>query len=172
MQILIIEDSQSMAQALSEILQQQGHQTTWLFGVQSLTPFVGSLKDGTTVPVDLSAFDLVFQDGDLVGSPFQGVDIVKALACQGVKFAANSTMPDLNNEMVSLGALVAACKPVMMVALQAGAITAQGITSDTKASKDTLAQLQATKKANKLYAEAWQAVETRLKELMKIEFGL
>lgn len=172
MKILIIEDSQSMAQALSEILQQQGHQTTWLFGVQKLTPFIGSLQDGTTVPVELTDFDLVFQDGDLVGSPFQGVDIVKALACQGIKFAANSTMPDLNNEMISLGALVAANKPVMMVALKAGAITAQGIISDTANCQQKLGQMLKSKSTNKLYATDWQAVETRLKELMKIEFGL
>jgi hypothetical protein len=46
-------------------------------------------------------------------------------------------MPDLNNEMVSLGALVAARKPVMLVALQAGAITAQGITSAIPAQATT-----------------------------------
>ncbi len=174
MKILIIEDSLSMAITLSEALERQGHKVTWLTGVLTLKPFVGTTQGGENCTIEPRQFDLLIEDGELKGSPYQGEQIVEFVSALGVACIGNSTIQEINQEMTQKGALLVARKPILLAAAQAGFFQPEQVKSDLSGLAAKLAKVEETAhtREDPQLAKAWQEVEARLKVLMKEELGL
>ncbi|HMY02612.1 MAG TPA: hypothetical protein PK671_24925 [Candidatus Obscuribacter sp.] len=174
MKILIIEDSLSMAITLSEALERQGHEVTWLTGVVTLAPFVGTVHGGKARQVDPRQFDLLIEDGELKGSPYQGEQIVEYVSALNVACIGNSTLPEVNQEMAQKGALLVVRKPILLAAAQAGFFQPEQVKSDLSGltAKLNVVEETARDRTDPQLVRAWQEVEARLKVLMKEELGL
>ncbi len=174
MKILIIEDSLSMAITLSEALERQGHEVTWLTGVVTLAPFVGTVHGGKARQVDPRHFDLLIEDGELKGSPYQGEQIVEYVSALNLACIGNSTLPEVNQEMAQKGALLVVRKPILLAAAQAGFFQPEQVKSDLSglSAKLNVVEETARDRTDPQLARAWQEVEARLKVLMKEELGL
>ena len=146
MKVLVIEDSLAMGKALSEILIRQGHQVTWLTGVKTLEPLVGTVHGGNDLSLNFDDFDFLIEDGELKGSAYQGVEIVNhasaLLHCIG------------------------------LVALEAGVLKLEEAVAQQKEISLLLADYDQTMPKNPQFSQPWQRVEQRLRELMKEEFGI
>lgn len=114
---LLIEDTDFMGKAMKQVLEEQGHSVTWLTGVDSTKPFIGTTEAGTKLRLNLSRFKTAFVDGDLKGSPLQGEDVVGTLHNRHILTIGTSTVPKFNDLMTSRGADVAANKGVIFTGL-------------------------------------------------------
>lgn len=140
MKILLVEDDQSFGRAFKAFLSDKGHDVTWLTAVESLDPFQGKDGIGSDITVEVSDFDIALTDGQLTGSAFQGVDVVKQLHAQGLTVLGISSQQDANDEMVSLGAIAAANKAVAFVALFCDMMKLEDIACDAVAAKSIVRQ--------------------------------
>lgn len=169
MNILIIEDSLCMAKPMRNFLQSQGHQVSWVVAVTSLQPFTGRTREGALI--NLSGFDLVIEDGQLEKSPFQGVDIVKGLAPLAVNFLAASTVKTINQEMVDSGALVAATKPALLLALYMGELDLSTVVSNPAAAQAKLNLVQDGMLKDEKFKAPRRQLDDILRPFMAEEFG-
>lgn len=171
MNILIIEDSLCMAKPMRDFLQRQGHKVTWVVAVTSFEPFVGRTREGEDIT--LSGFDLVIQDGQLAGTPYQGVDIVRALAkkLEGTTFLGASTINKMNQEMVEAGAAMAATKPALLLAFFMGEFDLSSVLKAPRAAEAFLSHLQATMLKDEKFNEPRRLLDLYLQPFLKEEFG-
>lgn len=172
--ILIIEDSHALAIALREVLEQQGHSVTWITGVKTLEPFVGSLQDESEVCLQEREFDLVIEDAELKGSAFQGEQIVAHMHHIHVTCVGNSTIAQMNEAMVEQGAVLAAAKPIFLAAVHAGALDLAALCLAVKHNRQAqckrtatlMAGLEKTMRKDERYAKSWELMNARLMELI------
>lgn len=123
MKLLLVEDDKAFGSAFKAFLTGQGHQVTWLRSVESLDPFTGLDGSGVKVVVNVTDNQLALVDGQLEKSAFQGPAVAAQLSAQGVKVLGVSTVGNLNEEMVNLGAIAAANKAVAFIALFSGKLS-------------------------------------------------
>jgi hypothetical protein len=110
----VFEDTSLFADCIANSLAKQGERNvTVLEGVESLKPFVGILRGGERIPINLHKVKAAFVDGSLEGK-LHGPDIVPALHDKNIFTVAMSTEKKVNDSMVSLGADLGAQKPVVI----------------------------------------------------------
>jgi len=145
--ILVIEDWQPIAQAIKALLEDAGHQVTWLVGASShqLTDggviLSGLTADGQTVEVDCRQYQAAFVDGQVEGT-LQGPALVELLVASKVPCCGMSTDSKLNVEMTALGAKLAAKKPVVLAALVSRRISAESVARPTRSQATMLSNLE------------------------------
>jgi len=115
--ILVIEDTSLFSHCIQRSLLSQGEKVTIIKGIESLKPFIGILEDDSTKALNLHKFRAAFVDGNLIGK-FHGPDIVPALKDKNVFAVAMSSEPKVNDQMVALGADIAAQKSIVMQMLR------------------------------------------------------
>lgn len=166
MNILIIEDSHAMARAMTSLLEQQGHNVTWVVGLASLstaaqcTAVEGMVEHDHSgardvCSVSFADIDVAFVDGQIEGS-FQGEQVTEHLASHGVKVLGISTQDDLNDKMVEKGACFGLKKPVAFVGLFAGILTPQLVADDHASKTEEYRQLKQMEQ--KLLSSEFEAV--------------
>ena len=138
MKLLLVEDDKAFGSAFQAFLTEQGHQVTWLRSVESLDPFTGVDGSGEKVVVKVADYQLALVDGQLDKSAFQGPEIAAQLSAQDLKVLGVSTVGDLNEEMVSLGAIAAANKAVAFIALFSGKLGVDDIVNGVVDAKEFL----------------------------------
>ncbi len=161
MKILLVEDSVSMGKAIKTLLETQGHVVQWIVGLRSVSADSSNAigideadQDDQVTPQEI---DVAFVDGQLAGE-FTGPQVVSFLAANSVPCLGISTQPDLNIEMVALGAKLGLKKPVAFVALVAGLLTPELLLSIFSPA----AQKTRVKKDNALKLQRLLSMETKL----------
>ncbi len=113
MRIIIIEDSPQLAVSLRTLLEEQGHQVTWIVGVSSIDhkqlqcyPGIMSYHFPRCCvdQVQLANFELAFVDGHLDGA-LDGWDLMPHLRGAGIQCIAISNTQGVNDKMVAAGAI-------------------------------------------------------------------
>jgi len=145
--ILVIEDWQPIARAIKALLEESGHQVTWLVGASShqLTDggviLSGLTADGQTVEVDCRQYQTAFVDGQVEGN-LQGPALVELLVASKVACCGMSTDSKINDEMTALGATLGAKKPVVLAALVSRRLRAESVERPTRTLVTMLGNLQ------------------------------
>jgi len=139
-----------MAKAIIALLEEAGHQVTWLIGANSYQPVTdanggfilsGLTPDGQTQEVDCRQYQVAFVDGQLEGK-LPGSDIVELLVASKVACCGMSTESKMNVEMVTRGAKMAAKKPVVFVALLSRRLSVESIARPTRSLVTMLGNLE------------------------------
>lgn len=128
MKVLVIEDSACMARAFETLLQESGHQVHVCVGCQSLEPLVLTASDGSATALDSSKFDVVFCDGQLIGS-IEGPAIVEVLSRLRLPSFGISTVDSFNQAMLKAGAKGGQNKAIALLLVMAGVLTPEMIAS-------------------------------------------
>jgi CheY-like chemotaxis protein len=136
--ILIVEDWAPIAKAMKVLLEDEGHQVTWLVGANShqITDggviLVGLTEGGKTEIIDCRQYRVAFVDGQLEGN-IQGPALVELLVQSKVTCCGMSTQSEINKEMLALGATMAFKKPVILAGLLSAKLSITAVLSPSKA---------------------------------------
>jgi len=115
--VLLVEDTPYMGQAMKSALETNGERVTWITGISSAKPLTGTTLEGKNLVLDMSRFKIALVDGELVDSEMQGDAVVHALRHDGISSIGTSSVPEINNLMLANGASVAAPKATIVSAL-------------------------------------------------------
>ncbi|MBY0359615.1 MAG: hypothetical protein K2W82_16540 [Candidatus Obscuribacterales bacterium] len=130
MKVLVIEDTSFMAKTFAQLLQEQGHEVTIVIGFKRLSPMVIAIDTKKQpLPIDLAEFDLALCDGELYGE-IGGPAAVEVLARAGVACFGTSTNPDMNDSMLTKGAILAFLKTAVVCGLLDGTFVAAQLKQD------------------------------------------
>lgn len=153
MKILVVEDTKMMAKAVIELLENLGHEVSWVIGYNDPSTLKCLSEDGSEVVLNTDDFDLVFMDGDLEGEAL-GKELVPVFAKANVPCFGMSTMPDMNKEMIEVGAIGAATKPTFYLALVHGLVTAEQFAEYSDETQKTLASVDSESKSSDEFRKA------------------
>lgn len=146
MKILVVEDTKMMAKAIIELLENLGHDVSWVIGYNDPSTLACLAEDGSEVMLNATDYDLVFMDGDLEAGAL-GTELVPGFAEAGVPCFGTSTMPKMNEEMIEVGAVGAAGKATFLLALVHNRVTAEEFAECTDETNEALASVESEAKA-------------------------
>lgn len=129
--VLLIEDTPYIAKTVKGLIEEQGHNVTWVTGVKQLKPFTAIGPDGGDLALNLNRFRFAVVDGNLDGA-LKGPDIVGTLARHRIASIAMSTDETINSAMRTNGAIADAPKPVFLTSLANGQLKIQDALASSK----------------------------------------
>lgn len=131
MKVLIVEDFCALAKALAARLQEDGVEVQCVVGFRKLDDQSEAVDlDGQDVTLTMSDFDVALVDGCIEqfndeDNSIEGPAVIEQLVKGGVACLGISTVGEINEKMVSLGAVAAVNKAVAFGAFIGSHISAQ-----------------------------------------------